>query len=241
MRNPLNKARIPENSEPIQEQDPITNPELQKIMNLVNGINRVEPGTREDLLKGRAQAQAAQIQAAEAKEAAETEADFDKACDDAIRAREKEEFFQRLIDKLDFTPRMSEEDYFAALDSIRSVMKGAAEEFKETARKAMAELVRARNEYLQLMKESDRVLIALDNSSKVLQTKYRYRKDEYSDGTFTMTEDPNEWTRHIVRYGQGKAVDLIFKDEHDPILPAWREARNEIACAAWCAAERVSR
>ena len=61
MRNPLNKARIPENSEPIQEQDPITNPELQKIMNLVNGINRVEPGTREDLLSDKLEARACQF------------------------------------------------------------------------------------------------------------------------------------------------------------------------------------
>ena len=239
MRNPLNKARIPENSEPIQEQDPITNPELQKIMNLVNGINRVEPGTREDLLKGRAQAQAAQIQAAEAKEAAETEEEFDKACDDAIRAREKEEFFQRLIDKLDFTPRMKEDEYFEAVETVKAVVQESADAFRDVARKAMADLLQARNDFLQTQREANKVLIGLDKSANVLQTKYRYRKTEYSDGTYTLAEDPSEWTRHAVRYDQGQGVRLITRDVNtkDPVNKPY----DSIMCAAWAAAERVSK
>ena len=98
MKSPLNKARIPENkaNEPRTAAGPVLmDPDLQKVMDLAAGIQQTDPEKLEGIQKGLAQARAAQEAAAKAKEEAETEAQFNKACDDAIRAREKEEFFLR--------------------------------------------------------------------------------------------------------------------------------------------------
>lgn len=243
MRNPLNKAMRPQDKgpEPVQAAPVLMTSSLQPIMNQVNEISHTEPGTRENLLKGVAQAQAAQEAAAEAKEAAETEADFDKACDDAIRAREKEMFFRRLLEKLDYTPRMSEEDYTETVDAVDAIVREAAAEYCAIAERLMPELIQAKKKYEQTVKDADKVLTALDASSRYLQIKYRYRKNEYSDGTEDLTEDPNEWLKHTRRYGNGRAADYIFIKARDNNTWPPKEIRNENACAAWYAAERITK
>ena len=232
MRNPLNKAFSPEIKEPAA-----MNPELKRIMNKAEALSQAAPQNREDFLRGIAQAQEAQAHAAEAKETAENEADFDKACDDEVRAREKEAFFRRLLEKMDYSPRMSEEEYQADVKTVDAVVTEAADDFRQIARRAVTEIVRAREKYLRIISDADKTLDALDKSSRVLQVKYRYRKTEFTDGSSFLTEDPDEWHRHMIRYMPGKGHDLACKDPNskNPYDP-W----DDIICAAWAAAERIT-
>ena len=235
MKYPLNKSRTEQRITPEEQ---FMNPELQKVMNLANEIKQTDPVALEEIRKGIERAQAAQEQALKAKETAETEEGFNKACDDAVRAREKEAFFQRVLKKQKYTPRIDEEEYFRNVDIIKCTVKQAAEDFRETAKTAMAEIVAAKAAYLKLVSEADKVLTALDNASNVLQSKYRYRITEYSDGTATETEDPNEWLRHTVRFGSGRGHDLVCCDPEKKNL---LDPYDKTVCAAWNAAERAAR
>lgn len=228
---PMNKETVPQ----VKTETEIENPELQRVFDLAAGIKQADPVTLEGIHQGLAQAKADQEAAAEAKETAETEAEFDKACDAALRAREKEAFFLRLLEKHRYTPRIDDETYDDAVCAVSAVVRDAAEKYLEIAESAMAELVEARADYLQIMKDADKVLSKLDEAANVLQVRYRYRVQEYSDGSSVQIEDPNEWTRHMIRYGQGRGFNLIARDRK----AAKPDVYNQTACAAWRAAERV--
>lgn len=235
-----NKALTPQNKGAEPGKDQTMNSELQKVMDMANSIEQAKPETREQYLRGIEEAQKAQARAAEAKETAETEKEFNKACDDESHARDKEQFYKRMLAKLDYDPRMTEKDYYTALSSVHSVVVRAAQDFKETARKAMSELVSARRDYLQLVKDADFVLATLDEKSNVLQSKYRYRKTDYSDGTYTVTEDPNEWLSHITRYlNTGKGYNLIVMYDRPANMPSYENPTDWIASAAWRAAQEI--
>ena len=242
MKSPLNKARIPENkaNEPRTAAGPVLmDPGLQKVMDLAAGIQQTDPEKLEGIQKGLAQARAAQEAAAQAKEEAETEAEFDKACDDAIRAREKEEFFLRLLEKYRYTPRMDEAEYFEAVDTVKAVVNEAVEAFRDTAGKAMAELINARENLLAIQKDADHALRTLNRAANVLQVKYRYQERETIAGETVLIEDPNEWTKHTPKYDQGEAVRkaLTDPDAKNPVSDPY----DKVICAAWSAAERVSK
>ncbi|MBR3244183.1 MAG: hypothetical protein IKF90_16055 [Parasporobacterium sp.] len=237
-----NKALTPQNKGPEPGKERTMNSDLQKVMDMANSIEQAKPETREQYLRGIEEAQKAQARAAEAKETAETEKEFNKACDDESHARDKEQFYKRMLAKLDYDPRMKEEDYYSALSSVHSVVVRAAQDFKEIARKAISELVSARRDYTQLMKDADYVLDTLDKKSNVLQSKYRYRKTEYTNGTFTETEDPNEWQYHITRYyNGGKGLKFIMTNDRPADMPMYQEPTDYISSAAWQAAERFSK
>jgi hypothetical protein len=192
-------------------------------------------------MKGLTQAQAETAAAVERKNAAETEEEYNDACEAEGKAKDKEQFFRRMLDKLDSKPRISEEEYVAALKTADIVVKEAAAGYLDTIRPLMAELVRARQEYAQTLKDADNALTALDDASRFLQSKYRIRVTEHSDGTVTYTEDPGEWARHIVRYNDDRCrgMNLILKKDRPADLPFFRESWNETAIAAWNAAESV--
>ena len=240
MKNPLNKAYTPENKE---QADRIMFPDLQSIVDKAEEIRRTEPETRQGFLKGLTQAQAETAEAVERKNAAETEEEYNKACEDESRAKDKEKFFRRMLDKLDSKPRITEEEYAAALKTADTVVREAAAGYLETIRPIMAELVRAQQEYIQTLKDADNALTALDNAGRFLQTKYRLRVTEHSDGTATYTEDPGEWARHIVRYNDDqtrRGLKLIFTKNNRPAdLPFYRGQDNGTAVAAWRAATEV--
>lgn len=235
MRTPLNKSHLFQN--PVTEQaEQIMNPELQKVMNLANSIKQNDPDALEKIRNGIEKAREEQEQATKAKETAETEEAFNKACDDAIRAREKEAFFLRLQEKYMYTPKLEEEEYFRNVDIVKSAVKQAADNFRKTAKTAIAEIIAAKAAYLKLASEADIVLIALDKASNVLQSKYRYKVTNYTDGTETKKEDSNNWFNYATRFLSSKACeyacyDLEKKNPSDPY--------DKIVYTAWRVAERI--
>ena len=243
MKNPLNKARIPENKahEPIgKTAGPVlTNPDLQKIVDLAAEVQQTDPETLEGIKKGLAQAQAAQEAAAKAKEEAETETEFNKACDDAIRAREKESFFRRLLNKYRYTPRMNDEEYDAAVDSVAAVVNEAAEEYRAAAEKHVAALIQARQDYIQTITEADRALSALDDAANVLQVRFRYREMNYTGMAPQLIDDPNEWRKHATRYNDSQkraGVNLVMVEPSEHGFAKY----NEVIREAWYLAVRLT-
>lgn len=213
--------------------------EIKKVSDIAAELKKINPETRAQYLKGIADAQTAQEAAARAKEEAETEPAFNKACDDESHARDKEAFFRRQLERLDFTPRMEEADYCRYVDTVKAAVEKAAAGFRRAAEKAIDELVEARAAYIETVNDADAALTALDEAANVLQSKYRYKEyyvtGEGGKGSVLAgrTEDRNEWTFHAIRYsGTGKDYELIAKNGTD-----W----NEKTCAAWAAAGRCKK
>ena len=115
----------------------------------------------------------------------------------------------------------------------------AVEAFRDTAGKAMAELINARENLLAVQKDADRALKTLNRAANVLQVKYRYQERETIAGETVLIEDPNEWTKHTPKYDQGEVVRkaLTDPDAKNPVSDPY----DKVICAAWYAAERVSR
>ena len=238
MRIPFNKALTPGANEGKAPSTVGTYPgkvenmnkDIKKVLDAAAALEKGNPETRAQYLKGVADAQKAQKAAAKAKEDAESEAAFDKACDDESHARDKEAFFRRQLDRLDYTPRMNEADYNKHVDAVKAAVEKAAADFRRVAEKAINDIAAAKAAYIEITKEADAALTALDTAANVLQSKYRYKTVTYTGDTPAQyVEDRSEWTRHAIRYtGNGKGFDLIARDGAD-----W----NKKTCAAWKAAE----
>lgn len=242
MRIPFNKALTPGTNEGKAPSTVGTHPgkaesmnkEIKKVADVAAALAKENPETRAQYLKGVADAQKAQEAAAKAKEDAESEAAFDKACDDESHARDKEAFFRRQLDRLDYTPRMNEADYNKHVDAVKAAVEKAAADFRRVAEKAIDDIAAAKAAYIEITKEADAALTALDTAANVLQSKYRYKTVTYTGDTPAQyVEDRSEWTRHAIRYtGNGKGFDLIARDGAD-----W----NKKTCAAWHAAEKAGK
>ena len=240
MRIPLNKAFTTNTKEGKNPSTVGTHPgkadsmnkDIKKVMEAAEELAKADPETRAQYLKGIADAQAARIDATQAKEEAETEAAFNKACDDESHARDKEVFFKRQLERLDFTPRMDEADYYKHVDTVKATVETAAADFRRIAEKAIDDIIAARAAYLEITHDADTALTALDAAANVLQSKYRYKTITFTGDTpAKTTEDRNEWKRHAIRYTEnGKGYDLIAKDGAD-----W----NKKTCAAWDAVSKV--
>ena len=207
------------------------NKTLEKVAEAAAAIERENPEARAHYLQGIAEAQEARKAAAQAKIDAETEEAFNRACDDESHARDKESFYRRQLERMEFTPRMEEAEYFGHVDAVKATVEKAAEDFRKAAEKAVKEIAAARAAYLATVTEADTVLNALDAASNVLQVKHRYRTKKFIGAAPEEVEDRNEWKRHALRYNNGKAYDLVAKEG-----TGW----NDFVCAAWTAADRVS-
>ena len=209
------------------------NKEIKKAADTAAEIAKAHPETRTQYLNGIANAQKAQQEAARAKEEATTEAAFNKACDDETHAREKEAFFTRQLERLDNTPRMEEAEYYKHVDAVKATVEKAAMDFRRIAEKAIDDLAAAKEAYLEITKDADEALTALDTAANVLQTKFKYRYILRQGMEPQPIEDRTEGTRHAIRYNKnGKAYDLIAKDG---------EAWNEKTRAAWKAADSAGK
>ncbi len=235
MRLPLNKAFTPNDKEKLstvgtlQEKAGSVNKDIKKVEDIALELMRKQPETREQILKGIADAKEAQATAAKAKDEAENETAFNKACEDERTAKDKEAFFKKQLDRLDYTPRMSEAEYNKHVETVKATVEKAAEDFRKVAEKVIDELIDAREEYINLTYEADEALTALDVAANVLQTKYRYRTVKYKNQPSEQIADPKEWLRHVIRYtGNGYGYELVTKDGK-----AW----NKKTLAAWKAAE----
>lgn len=207
--------------------------EFEKVMNVTNRINQASPQTREELVKGLESAKAAQQSAIEAKLNAETEKELDIALDDERRAIYKVAFFQRQLDKLDYTPRMAEAEYYDSVQAVEDTMKKAADAFRKTALDAMEKLVLAWKDYQTTTKDADFTLEALDSAANVLQSKHRYKILDLQNMDALKIEAPDEWRRHAVRYGSGKAYSLCVRDESGEY--------DKYAVTAWKAASQIAK
>ena len=195
-------------------------------------IERNRPAGRAALLDKITAAQKAQEKAKEAKETATTEQAFDKACDEERHAKDKENFYRRQIELLDYTPRMDEGEYDRHVKAVSSTIAEAAADFREVAENAMNAIIKAKAEYMAKAQAADEALIALDKAANVLQTRHRYQIRRFSgDVPDQKIEDRNEWLRHATRFNQdGKAYNLAIH-EADGI--------NQKVNAAWLAADRA--
>ena len=212
MRNPLNKA-IAATDNKTREKAPrkdTMNKEFQKIIADANSISSNVPQLREEYVKGIEAAIDNQAKAREAKEEALTGVDFDNACDRERHAHEKETFFRRKLEDLDFTPRMDEKEYEAYVKSVQVVMNQAADEYREKATRLMKELAALHRSYVNAMDDADQVLSDLDRAANVLQSKYRYRECVFQDTPSQYVEDSYEWMKHAVRYGAGRGQKMVL-------------------------------
>lgn len=235
MRTTLNKAFTANNKEGQKSPSSVgthpgkvekMNDVLKKTAAAVAALEKENPETRAQYLKGIADAKAAQAEAAQAKEAATTEGDFDKACGDESRARDREQFYKRQLDRLDFSPRMKEADYYDYVDKVSRAVEEAADDFQKAAKKAIAEIAAAKAAYLATAIEADNILRALDRSANVLQVKYRYKETHYTGGAVTLAEDHDEWKKHALRYiGTGLAYSLATMGDDgeidEKVVEAW--------------------
>lgn len=215
--------------------DSTMNDVFKKVAEAAAAIDTTTPAIRAEYVMKLKEAQAAQEAAREAKETAENEKAFNKACDDESHGRDKEAFYRRMINDIDYKMRMDEGEYFGHVAAVESVMDAAAGEFRKVAEKAMAEIVEALKKYEATAAEADSVLSALDRASNVLQVKHRYRVIEFLGKDPKYKEDPFEWTNHIVRYQNGKAYNLAVMDTHDHAPATY----NKVVGAAWRAASNV--
>ncbi len=214
----MNKEMIPQTKAAVQ------NSELMKVYDLIAEIKE-DPEVINELRQNLAQAVEAGRIAAKAKEEAEAEADFDKACDDAVRAREKEAFYRRIIEEKQFTPRLDDDRYFETVDSVKTVVRDAADAFRAVAEKAMAQIVQAKADYWQTVIEADMTLNALNDAANVLQSKYK---------------DQADWRRNAFRFYDGwrtLGVNLAIMDFFEDRPPEY----NDTLAAAWRAAERAAK
>lgn len=179
------------------------------------------PQIRAEYLDGLERARQAQKDAEAAKEAAETEEDFDKATDDLVHAREKELFFMRKLEALDFTPRMHPDEYENYVGLIKGIMEKQANEYRATVSKAIEDLVKVQRDFFDIGQEADEVMRRLDEAANVLQAKYRY-EERYVTGEggkgavlAGRTEDRNEWRRHAIRYTPDVLCRMATEDTGD--------------------------
>lgn len=207
------------------------NGSIKKAMETAAQIKTDHPDDRGEYLEGIEQAKALREAAAAAKEQARTEAELDDACNEENRARDREKFFRRQLDRLDYTPRMDEAEYYKLVEGVEAEVESAAAVFRAKASKAIAEIIAAKEAYLEVTTNADAALIALDTAARVLQSKYRYRVVEFVDAPAQNVEDPTEWTRHVIRYAStGRELKLV----------AWTGTEwNDTICAAWTAADRA--
>ena len=233
MRTPFNKALSANTKEGAGKENSM-NKEFKKILDAAAAIDQAQPELRAQYVKGLEAAQEAQKIAAQAKEEAETEEAFDKACNDERNAIDKAAFFERRIASLDFTPRMDEAEYDKYVGTVKTTVEKAAAAFCEVAEKAIDELAEAKAAYMSVVTDADKVLVALDDAANVLQSRYRYREVRRAGWPVEKIEDRNEWRLHALNYnrGSGKCYDLISKDGDN---------RNYKACAAWRAADNGGR
>ena len=215
---------------------------FQDIADKVAQISAANPATKSSYLEEIEKARQAREKAIQKKEEAETGEDLDQALEAERIAKQKESFFKKKLEIMDFTPRIPEEEYDGYIQTIDGVMQKAAADFKDKARKAMEMLVDARDSYFQLAEEADNILEDLDRASNVLQSKYRYRKTEYQGMDPVYQEDLNEWFCHRIRYascvnGTAKGSDMIRKDNPEN----WKDGNpwDRTACVALDAANKI--
>lgn len=189
------------------------------------------PEKHEELIIRVKEAEEAVQRAEKAVDRTEDIEEYDNAVTVLERAKLEYKFAKTALKKLESAPRMDEDEYQSMVDTIQNEVMKAAEAYRKVAAAAFERILAAHDEYKQLLYDADMVLGKLDAAANVLQVKYRYREIERQNMEPIRIEDPNEWSRHSVRYVvTGKGYEMVTREGNE---------QNEIQLAAWNAAEKV--
>lgn len=214
---------------------------FREVASVVAGIGNSGSNEREKYAAEIEAARAAQKEAEKEKEAATTGKQFDAACDKGRRAEEKEAFFSRKLEELNFVPCLDEAVYNNCVAKVDAVVSEEVKAYQAKVSEAMRLIVDATLSLRNLGIEADKVLTDLDASANVLQSKYRYKETQFTtnDPKILATqriEDRNEWIWHKTRYMDptvGKLYRMVHSDLND--------ADAEYLRAAWHAASKMLR
>ena len=235
MNTPLNKAFMPNNKDNKKSLTKASraNTEMQEIAEIAEAIEQNKPGTKKQLMDEIGKAQEDLQTARKEKEEATTEAAFNAACEHEYNVQQKIIFLNNKLEHIKFTPCMEEAEYNKHVNTIKTAVETAGANFKKVAEKAMQEIIDAQAAYMAIVNEADDTLIKLDRAANVLQSKYRYHLTTFvGEKPPEKKEDPSEWKRHALRYGTGKAKEIVTKNGNE-----W----NFTTAAAWRAAETVTK
>lgn len=203
----------------------VQNKAIMKALDEAEQLRRSAPTAQEQCLTGIAEAQEAKKTAAAAKESAQTEEDYNKACEAERRAIDKETFYKRQYERFEFTPRMDEKQYNELVNGIVAAVEQTGRDFRQLAEKYMADLALAYKIHKETMERADEALTALDEVAHVLQSKYRYEVLNFVGEPSRKVESRDEWKRHTVRFVKNnRGYDLATMDE---------DGRNRKAWTAW--------
>ena len=193
----------------------IKNKSLTAINNRAAEILGDAPAKRAEILQNIADAKAAKIAAEETKAKTLTEAEFTAAEKAITDAESRENFNRRLLDHMDTTPRMEEEDYNKAVTTCKNLVLTARDTARTRVKKAMQEIRDALQEYTDTAEDANETLEQLDAAANILQSKYG-----------------RDWRKNITRYDNGEA-NRLFTEQENPTDPS--KVHLSVYCAAWIA------
>lgn len=205
----------------------VKNKALQTVEDVAVKLQR-EPDEKQKFLDGLEKVQREIESVRKKQENAETEEDFEVACEEEKILRQKERFWQQKIDKYEFSSRISAEEYYGHVSTVENNLEKAAAVFREVTGKAMDEILAAYEEYVRMAEASDRVLEDLDESSRFLQSMYRYRVITRQGMEPVKIPDPNVWGEHAKRFcWNGHLVTLATCEggkRDQKLIAAWKMA-----------------
>ena len=125
---------------------------------------------------------------------------YDKASEAVRRAELEIRFTEQAIDKIKTSPRMDEKEYFSYVDNCREIMNKASGAYREKVLSLMDQIKSAYDEYVSTAEEVNAVLVKLDESANVLQSKYPYRVIRRVNMPDEKIKDSSMWKKYALRY-----------------------------------------
>ena len=174
--------------------------ELSKIKKKIQAISGDYPQKKEKLLSERETAMRDIREAKASIEDAETMEEYDKAVESLSRAELSLSFINKGLDKIESSPRMSEREYTSAVSTCKAVMDDATKEYRSKTEYYMAQMKALKDKYLETVNEVNETLIALDEASNVLQSRYPYKIHSYEGLEDRVVPDKDAWREYAVRY-----------------------------------------
>lgn len=199
----------------------------------IDNINSNHTDNQAEYVEGLNRARNDIQNALKAKDTAQTEEELDAALEAENLAKSRAAFYKRRLDEERYTMRMNEDEYDKYMGNMVTLMHDAADKYRAISAQAIQQLIAAKSEYLEMAAQVDAAMQALDAAANVLQVRHRYRTQEYIGRDPVRIEDPNEWHKYTLRYGNGKAFNVAVRDFND----AGESYINNIYRAAWKAAE----
>ena len=236
--SPLNKSRTSAN----KTVTPVfKDKDLQKVAEAVALIRERSSQTKIECIKNIEQAKVEREAAEKKKEVAETIEDLDAANDEERRQDMRIAFWSKKLDKWSITPEITEKEYNGYISSVESVVSKAAENYRKITKKAMAEVIAARKELLEISQYADNILEDLDQGSKYLQSIHREKKVvwkavddsdknelKYFNTMRYLEDDPDAWRSYVKRFNTGAAYWMATHDDK-LLAETWRAIHRALS------------